>query len=246
MRHSPLLSTLAVLLAFAAGCGGSSKSTSPRVPPSVSRLVTVVVTDSLGTPLWGGPLRATSLGDSAGLARVVTGYAFNDSGLVRYTLPSGPWAFTGRVLPPWPEHPGMARGGTAVVPGSERPGGDTVLVRIAVHTTSWVRGRVRLQGRDEHSGTLVSLGAAETCVLTGPDGAFVLDGVPPGHWAVTAWHGGFALGVWWVDVPAPGSTVALADDSLTADPDGPPDPPTHTSARPEGFVSTFRIPAPPK
>ncbi len=241
MRRSHLLSTLALLFAFAAGCGGASKSTSPSVPRSLARLVTVVVTDSLGTPLWGGPLRATSLADSAGLARVSMGYAYNDSGNVRYTLPSGPWAFTGRVIE-WPDHPGWALGGTAVVPGNELPDADTVLVRIMVHTTSWVHGRVRLQGRAEHAGTFVSLGSAEHFVLTGPDGAFVLDEVPPGRWAVTAWHGGFALGSWWIHVPSPGSTVVLADDSLTVDPDGPSDPPTHTSARPEGFGSTFRIP----
>lgn len=241
MRQQTLLSTLALLFAFAAGCGGSSKSTSPRVPPSVSRLVTVVVADSLGTPLWGGPLRATSLDDPAGLGRMATGYAFNDSGNTRFTLPSGPWAFTRRVQS-WPDHPGWALGGTTIVPGGERPEGDTVLVRLTVHTTSWVRGRVRLQGRGDHSGTLVSLGAAETFVLTAPDGAFVLDGVPPGRWAVTAWHGGYALGIWWIDVPLPGSTVALAEDSLAASPDGPSDPPTHTTASPSTPSTQFRFP----
>lgn len=237
LRFIPTCLALACLLAFAAGCG-SARSTSPRVTAQTRRLVTVVVTDSLGRPLGGGPLRATSLTDSAGLARVVTGYAFNDSGNVRFTLGSGPWAFTG-VVSESPNHPGWALGGTALVPGDDRPAGDTVLVRIEVHTASRVRGRVRLEGRADHSGTLVSLGVAESYVLTDDAGDFSLGALPPGRWALTAHHGGYALGAWWITVPVPGSTLWLAEDSLATDGSAPSDPPAHTTARPVGTSPSF-------
>ncbi|MCC6650545.1 MAG: hypothetical protein IT348_05305 [Candidatus Eisenbacteria bacterium] len=242
MRPVFRLLPLACLLALAAGCG-STRTTSPAVPSRAARLVTVVLTDSLGRPLYGGPLRATSLTDSAGLARVVTGYAFNDSGNVRFTLSPGPWAFTGVVVS-WDE-PGFALGGTAVVPGDERAAGDTVLVRIEIRTASRVQGRIRLQGRADHSGTLVSLGVAETHVLTDEAGDFSLGAVPPGRWAVTAYQGGYELGVWWVSVPAPGSLLTLAEDSLAADGSGPGDPPIRMTARPLGTPPSFRILAAP-
>lgn len=225
-RSVPLL--LAVLVLLASGCS-SSRSTRPVVPRGTPRDVALVATDSLGAALPDLLVRATSLTDSAGLARVQVAVA-DAQGVARFALLPGPWAFTASLG----GVPERVLGASAIVPGDERPEGDSVRVDATAHTASTVSGRVRLRGSVDHAGTLVGLGVAAAYTVTDANGDFALGGVPVGAWAVTAWHGGYRLGVWRVDVPAPGSALVVPEDSLATSDDLPEGPPTHSAARPVG------------
>lgn len=187
---------LAGSLALASCANDSPTEPVPKV--TVHRTVTAVLLDSLGDPIAGENLAWTAQFDSAGLIEVR--HSSTDFyGMDMQVLAQGGWIVT--TLPG-----ARAAGASLIVNGEERAPADTQVVRLTMHTSSRVRGRVLLAGRTDHRGTIVT-GDAGGFTITDSTGVWVLDGVPLGRWTIWTEHHGFERAQFMVEVVVPGSVV---------------------------------------
>lgn len=198
----------ALLAALAAASCGRSPS-GPEPPATVHRTVTAVVRDESGAPVEGAGLAWTAQFDSAGVVDVRREESDAD-GEARQVLAQGGWRVVARLG-------GLAAGASLVVPGLERDAADTQVVRLTLREGSRLQGTVTLAARTDHSGTAVTAQTGDT-VVTGPTGAWALEGVPLGRWTVTARHPAFRTGVALVQVVAPGSVVVVPEMVLVSSP----------------------------
>jgi hypothetical protein len=200
---------LALATLILAGC---DKSPTSPPPPPLHRTVTVAVSDSLGAPAPGVDLWCVSEWDSAGFAQLRN--ATTDAGgNATFVLHEGDWGLHGRrPATRW------VGGATFDVPGRTRPAIDTIVVRIGLHTAAWARGRVRLAGRTDHSGVVIDCPPVPSVVVTDISGTYTLDLLPLGHWTITMFATGFALGLAPIDVTTPGQTVLVPDKQLISSP----------------------------
>lgn len=207
LRSPPL--TLAALAMIVVGCGDDPMA--PRPLPALHRTVRVVVSDSLGAPAAGVNLRLVSDGDSAGIARVVTGTT-DPMGALEAVLIEGDWGVHGFRAPR------AVAGATFEVPGRTRPAVDTIEVALTLHIASVARGRARLAGRTDHSGIVVDCPPVPAAQVTDTSGTYVIDLLPRGHWTITMFLSGFKLGLAPIDVTASGQSLNVPDVVLTSDP----------------------------
>jgi len=201
----------AVVLAAALAAGSCGRSpTAPEPPVTVHRTVTVVVRDSLGAPASNAAVSWIARFDSADTGETRSSVT-DAEGADLQVLAEGPWVVTadGQL--------GRVAGASFVVADERRAAADTQVVRIELHTGSWITGKATLAGRSEHSGTLVSCEAGAFAV-TDSTGAWALDGIPLGHWPLTMFHFGFAVGATEAVVTTPGSVVAAPPVSMISSP----------------------------
>lgn len=176
-------SAVAVLLAFPAlllpGCGSSSK---PTKPGPVSRSVTVALHDSLGAPMAGVSISVMTLATESEFFSQQT----DAQGRASFQLPEGE---ASAALDPQPGEPAdstLAAGGLFFVPGSSRPAGDTVLVRLTAHTGSVISGIAHRPGTNDHRDIIVVPidYAAIALVFTDSTGSYRLHRLPAGDWQI--------------------------------------------------------------
>lgn len=206
--HRFSLAVACAVLASAASC--SDSPVEPEPAPTVHRSVTVVLTDTLGAPATGASTLWVAGFDSAGVAESRSGTT-DAGGAELQVLAAGPWFVTAAAAPPF------VAGASFTVSGAERALADTQVVRMVLVRGSRASGVATLAGRSEHGGTLVASEAGAVTV-TDSTGAWALDGLPPGRWAVTMFHLGFRLGLLQVTVTSPGSSVATPPVVLVSDP----------------------------
>jgi len=202
---------VALWLALATGCSHAPNGPAPL--PPLHRTSAVIVTDSLGQPAFDVRVRLVSQRDSAGFAFVVEGRS-DAQGVFSAVLIEGQWGVHGLADLGSP----TVAGATFEVPGRTRAEGDTIVVRIALHTPSLARGRVLLGGRSDHSGTVVDCPPAPTAMATDSTGSYTMLWLPPGHWTITLFHTGFRLGLAPIDVTTPGASLDVPDVLLISDP----------------------------
>jgi hypothetical protein len=194
--------TVALLCSFAlAGC--KQPSTAPTTPPPTTRTVAVTVEDSTGARVPGAVVSGFGLSDATTITQI-SPRPTDAAGVASFSLVEGPWCMYTRV---------ERYNASVLVAGSTgtvgpRPAPDTVLYRLVLRTQSIARGKLTLSGQTAHDGTLVSvLGVLPAFSQTAADGAYELDGFPPGSWSAFADHQGFQSARFTIVVPAPADTV---------------------------------------
>jgi len=209
-RRRTVLAVASALIAglFAlASCSEDPTEPAPKV--TVHRTVTAVSRDSLGDPVAPASLVWTAQFDSAGLTEVR--YASTDAnGENRQVLAQGGWIVSTAPGP-------RAAGASLVVAGAERAAADTQVVQLTMHTASRMEGRVRLAGRTDHRGTIVT-GDVGGFTVTDSTGAWALDGVPLGRWTIWTEQLGFEKAVFQVAVVIPGSVVTAPSVTVVSEP----------------------------
>jgi hypothetical protein len=200
------------LLGLPAGCSRESPS-APPAAVSTPRPVGIALADSVGAPLAGAQVRATSLFDVNGFAVVLAATTDLDGGATLDML-AGPWIVSARAAD------GRVAGSHSVILAPTSPAPDSVLVRLAARAPSRIEGHARLAGRSDHRNILVSaIGIDGALAVTDSAGAYALDHLPPGAWTVFCGALGFSDGFVTVTVPAPASTVTAPDVELISNPD---------------------------
>jgi hypothetical protein len=186
----------------------------PTAPPAATttpRVVGIALADSLGAPLASATLSATSLFDVNGFA-VVLFETTDGAGEAALNLLPGPWILSARATD------GRVAGAHAVILAAT-PASDSILVRLEAHAPSRIEGHVRLAGRIDHRGIIVSaIGIGDALAVTDSTGAYALYAVPPGTWTVFCGILGFADGFTNVTVTTPGSVVTAPDIQLNSSP----------------------------
>lgn len=199
-----------IIILCAAGCGRDSP-TAPPPPTTAPRPVTVALADSLGAPLAGAPLAATSLFDVNGFAIVLRTTTDADGEAV-LQLQAGPWVVSARAA----DGRVAASHSTILAPP---PNPDSVRVRLVARAPSRIEGHARLAGRTDHRGILVSvIGIEGGMAVTDSSGAYAIGALPPGTWGL--FYGAFGFGDLFqhVSVPAPATTVTAPDVELISAP----------------------------
>jgi hypothetical protein len=199
------------LLGLAAACSRESPS-APPAAVSTPRPVGIALADSAGAALGGASIVATSLFDVSGFA-VVLSAVTDAEGEATLEMLAGPWIVFAR------EPGGRVAGSHSVILAPASPDPDSVLVRLVARAPSRIEGHARLAGRSDHRGILVSaIGVDGALAVTDSTGAYALDRVPTGAWAVFFGALGFGDAFVTVTVPAPATTVTAPDVELISDP----------------------------
>ena len=210
-RSAFVLALLAPVLASCSREPGAALVLAP-----VERATTVVVHDALDAPVTALSVFALHL-DGVEVIAAPT----DATGAARFTLVAGRWAVSATLSPG--SGPAQVAGSTGTVRGAGSGLPDTVLYRLRLAPESVASGDVRLAGRLDHSGTLVSIDELPGFARTDQNGAWRLTALPPGIWTGLAIQPGFKIGVFDIIIPAPADTVVLADTALLQ-PSGPPGP----------------------
>jgi hypothetical protein len=213
--RSRWIAALLCLAALAAGSSCTKSPTSPKESPPkpTMRSVTVVVQDSTGAAVAGATLFATGL-DDANAGQTVASVNTDAEGASTFSLLDGHWLLSARSGPFG--GPFRVAGSTGVVASKPAGSPDTTQFRLVVRTQSIARGTITLTGRITHDGTLVGVLGFPILAITGSDGSYELDGLPPGSWVAYTAHDGFVPAQFSVDVPGPAQTITLAPFALAA------------------------------
>jgi len=99
--------------------------------------------------------------------------------------------------------------------------GDPVDLRLTAEALGRVRGAAVKEGRDDHEGTTVRAHGTNRTALTVQSGEYLLHGLPPGRYALSASGEGFASGTVVIDVEA---GVTVDAPALTLTPSAPTSP----------------------
>ena len=183
----------------------------PPAAVSTPRPVGIALADSLGAPIPGATLAATSLFDVNGFAIVIYG-STDAAGEATLQMRAGPWIVSARAAD------GRVAGSHSTILAPP-PNPDSVLVRLVARAPSRIEGHARLAGRTDHRGILVSaIGIDGAAAVTDSSGAYAIDRVPPGTWALFFGALGFGDHFIHVTVPAPATTVTAADIELISAP----------------------------
>lgn len=192
------------------GCGRDSP-TAPPAAVSTPRPVGIALADSLGAPIAGAALAATSLFDVNGFALVIHGTT-DAAGEATLQLRAGPWVVFARATD------GRVAGSLATILAPP-PSPDSVLVRLVARAPSRIEGQARLAGRSDHRGILVSaIGIDGGMAVTDSSGAYAIGRMPPGTWALFFGAHGFGDHFTFVTVTAPATTVTAPDVELISAP----------------------------
>lgn len=212
-RRSRWIAALLCVAALAAGSSCTKSPTSPKESPPkpTMRSVTVVVQDSTGAAVAGATLFATGL-DDANAGQAVAPVNTDAEGASTFSLLDGHWLLAARSGPSG--GPFRVAGSTGVVAPKPAGSPDTTQFRLVVRTQSIARGTITLTGRITHDGTLVGVLGFPILAITGSDGSYELDGLPPGSWVAYTAHNGFVPAQFSVDVPGPAQTITLAPVAL--------------------------------
>ena len=208
MRQIQLLGVSLVLAV--AGCGGHSSITNPQPPPTS---VTIEVRTAAGTPAAGADVQLASTVLVGGYLQVTYGSADN-SGRVTF----------GSLAPNLYIVAASAGGNVAAETLRVTSTGPPVLPALRLVKPGAFRGRATLQGATQDHGVFVSSLAVFPLPLTetDPRGAFLLGGVPPGHWTVEYERPGFRSVQTVGMIASPGDTVELPAVTLVHAPPGNP------------------------
>jgi hypothetical protein len=204
-----LRASAAGVLLIAASIAGCSKSTAPTAnPPATTRTVTVTVQDSTGAAVAGAIVSAFGVDNSNG--GLATAPVPTDTAGVRsFSLPDGHWIVFAKSGPAG--GPFRVAGSSGLVGAKPAGNPDTTMFRLVVLTQSIARGTITLSGRASHDGTLVGVvGILSAFTVTGADGSYELDGLPPGIWTALASHDGFQPAQFSVVVAGPAQTIPLS------------------------------------
>lgn len=200
MRPSFLTLFLASLATLAL-CPGCTTPTDPRPAATVHRTVTFAVTDSLGAAAPNVDVAVTTP-DSAGV-RAHVSLTTDAAGHCTIALRQGS-AFVHAA-----GTANQVAGSSVRVPGTDRALADTLLVNLALHTASRASGVVMLQAKSDPSGTFVSVNGFPALAITDSTGAYLVAGLPPGHWSVGFAHRGYADAFTAIDVVQPASQLSI-------------------------------------
>jgi hypothetical protein len=196
-----------MLLLAAAIAGCSKSSTAPASAPAPVRSVAVAVMDSAGAAVPGAYVTAFGLDNSNG-ADKITPVTADTAGIARFSLHDGNWCMFARKTPS--TVPLYVAGSSGLV--SAKPAGsvDSTQFRLVVRPESVAKGTITLNGRTDHSGTLVGVIGLPWLDITGSDGSFTIGGLPPGAWIGLAAQNGYQQAQFNIAVTAPGQTITIA------------------------------------
>jgi len=167
----------------------------------------VTVQDSTGAAVSGATVSAFGVDNSnGGLAAVPV--PTDSTGARSLSLQDGHWIVFAKSGPPG--GPFRVAGSSGLVGPKPAGSPDTTMFHLVVRQQSIARGTITLSGRTSHDGTLVGVvGILTAFTVTGADGSYELDGLPPGIWTTLASHDGFQPAQFSVVVSAPAQTITL-------------------------------------